>query len=119
MGKKKKKKKEKNVEVEEQEKKTGGRKGGNHPKHPKCPECGRALYKTLEKGGSSRKDDPFAFCRREECKLYGIDQSGNESNAGNDNDEDLGAMLGEYNVDDCFVTMEKAFIDAMYDDRFL
>lgn len=58
----------------EKEKKEPKKRGGNHPKHPKC-QCGRALYKTLEKGKASRKDDPWRYCRNENCELYGKDQS--------------------------------------------
>lgn len=36
-------------------------------KHPPCPKCGRALYKSKEKGAAVKKDDPFAYCRNEKC----------------------------------------------------
>ena len=48
--------------------------GGNHPKHPKCPHCNKALYKVMEKGKHSKKDDPFCYCRNENCDFYGVKQ---------------------------------------------
>lgn len=49
--------------------------GGAHPKHPPCTGCGKALYKTMTKGKAVKKDDPWAFCRNEQCELHGKDQS--------------------------------------------
>lgn len=53
--------------------------GGNHPKHPKCPHCGKALYKTMEKGKPSKKEQPFCYCRNEACEFYGTVQTEVES----------------------------------------
>lgn len=53
--------------------------GGNHPKHPKCPHCGKALYKTMEKGKPSKKEEPFCYCRNEACEFYGTVQTDIES----------------------------------------
>ena len=42
-----------------------------HRPHPSCPECGRALYKSFEKGFRVSKSEPFRFCRGEGCSLSG------------------------------------------------
>jgi len=51
------------------------KKGGAHPPHPKCPECGKAMYKTMVKGKTVATDDPWAYCRNQDCPLYGKNQS--------------------------------------------
>jgi len=52
------------------------KRGGSHPPHPRCPECGKAMYKTMVKGASVKKSEPWAYCRNESCSKYGVDQSG-------------------------------------------
>lgn len=48
---------------------------GAHPKHPSCPECGKAMYKAAIKGTQVKKTDPWAFCRNSNCKLVGMNQT--------------------------------------------
>ena len=49
--------------------------GGAHPPHPRCPKCGKAMYKTMVKGKAVAKTDPWAYCRNQDCELYGKNQS--------------------------------------------
>lgn len=47
-----------------------------HPVHPKCPHCDYALYKWMPNKpnvGASTKY-PYAYCRNDQCKKYGVNQ---------------------------------------------
>jgi hypothetical protein len=105
-----KKKKKKKVTEEEPKKR-----GGNHPKHPKC-QCGRALYKTLEKGKASKKDDPWRFCRNENCELYAKDQS-DDVEVDDDEDEENEEVEEKVRIEvDDAMGFDAALIQVRYDD---
>lgn len=50
-----------------------------HPKHPRCPHCGKALYKTIKKGGLTNKSDSWGWCRNVDCSHYLVDQAKKKS----------------------------------------
>jgi len=52
---------------------------GTHPVHPRC-ECGRALYKS-KLPARVATTDPWSFCRNENCRLFGRDQSARKRRA--------------------------------------
>lgn len=64
------------------------KRGGAHPKHPACPQCGKAMYKTMEKGKAVKKTDPWAYCRNDDCPQKGVDQSGLVKEAATEGTED-------------------------------
>ncbi len=49
-----------------------------HKPHPKCKYCGRALFRTVEKGIRNYRG-PQAFCRNVDCVKYAINQSDENS----------------------------------------
>lgn len=48
---------------------------GSHPRHPRCQACGHALYKTMFKGKSVRREDGWNWCRSPACRLFNQDLS--------------------------------------------
>lgn len=91
--------------------------GGNHPKHPKCPECDKALYKTMEKGKPSRKEDPFCYCRNEACKLYGEVQEEQEREETEETKtEEKNSVTKEPKTG--FGSAENSLLSCQFDDTF-
>lgn len=86
--------------------------GGNHPKHPKCPRCGKAMYKTMQKGGTSKKEDPFCYCRNESCELYGIVQEEKPKEGATEVDSEM--VSGEL----VLVSVEESLLSCRHDDSF-
>jgi len=88
---------------------------------PKCPSCGRALYKTLEKGTTASLKEPYRFCRNEKCKLYGKDQFEDKENK---LDEVEVNEISEKKTeeiednDEMFVDIKRAIMDCMHDNTF-
>ena len=50
-----------------------------HGAHPKCEHCGRALYRSKDPGWRPGKDDPYIFCRNENCPSNGGGEQVNRS----------------------------------------